>query len=111
MLLKLVKIVARASGTFAMKVFTNKNHSDKTHRQQSWFLRCRPAKTISRAVAQIIRLKYLLTRIFETNNFFPDLEFIKFDLDLICKPADLICDLKERSKSVAGIFLILKPRE
>ena len=53
---------------------------------------------------------------------FSNLEFIKFDLDLICmlcwfdldlicKPADLICDLKERSKSVAGIFLILKPRE
>ena len=39
---------------------------------------------ITRAVAQITRPEYFLARIFETNHFFSDLEFNKFDLDLIC---------------------------
>ena len=39
---------------------------------------------IIRAVAQITRPEYFLARIFETNHFFSDLEFKKFDLDLIC---------------------------
>ena len=75
-----------------------------------------------------------LTQIFADSNiwnksFFPDLEFIKFDLDLICmlcwfdldliwKPADLICDLKKKANQLqffsnleTCFFLTLKPRE
>ena len=73
-------------------------------------------------MTQITRLKYLLAQIFETNHFFSDLEFIKFDLDLICmlyrfdldlicKPADLICDLKKKANQLLVLFLVLKPRE
>ena len=40
---------------------------------------------ITKAVAQITKLEYFLARIFKTNNFFSDLKFKKFDLDLKCQ--------------------------